>query len=699
MKKQTEEVILSIIKEHGAALTSNSILEKLDFKIGNSRLKKALDSLKHEGKIVTTKKGKIISIENSGRIVAEIISHSKNFSFAKSLYGNEEIFISKSDLKSAMIGDRVIIGRIKNSEKGLSGAVEKIIEKGKHILTGKVMCNLYGFEVACDLFVRYNIPIARGYAAGAKVGDKVKIILTREPKSQRLYAKVIKIYGKSDSAKVCADAVIDSNGIPVEFSKGAIEQSRSMSSTPISEKELASRLDLRNEIIFTIDGEYAKDLDDAISIKRLQGGWELGVHIADVSHYVKMGTELDKEAFTRGTSVYFANKVIPMLPETLSNGACSLNPGEDKLTFSAIVKLDENGGIIDYKFAKSVINSKVRGVYSEINEILSGEPGILINNKYKSVMEYIFLSKELSDILTASAKKRGVLDISSTESEFILDRNGKCIDIKPRVQGESERIIENFMISANSAAALYAKNHNLPFVYRVHEEPNPAKIENLAKLAGALGLKGSKIRPGIKPAELSELLQQAENTSSKKVLSRQILQTMDKARYDSKPLGHFGLSLKDYCHFTSPIRRYPDICVHRILSDAISKKSNSKYNDLVQDYSRESTLCEIRSMKAEREAEKYYMAEFMSQHVGEFYSGVISSATPKGVFIELENSVSGFMDLSYYDRCRFIFDGIANHLDAISGKRLSVGDKIKVKVVSANISSAMIDFAPTEVSF
>lgn len=695
MKKQTEEVILSIIKEHGAALTSNSILEKLDFKIGNSRLKKALDSLKHEGKIVTTKKGRIISIENSGRIVAEIISHSKNFSFAKSLYGNEEIFISKSDLKSAMIGDRVIIGRIKNSEKGLSGAVEKIIEQGKHILTGKVMCNLYGLEVACDLFVRYNIPISRGYAAGAKVGDKVKIILTREPKSQRLYAKVIKIYGKSDSAKVCADAVIDSNGIPVEFSKGAIEQSRSMSSTPISEKELASRLDLRNEIIFTIDGEYAKDLDDAISIKRLQGGWELGVHIADVSHYVKMGTELDKEAFTRGTSVYFANKVIPMLPETLSNGACSLNPGEDKLTFSAIVKLDENGGIIDYKFAKSVINSKVRGVYSEINEILSGEPGILINNKYKSVMEYIFLSKELSDILTASAKKRGVLDISSTESEFILDRNGKCIDIKPRVQGESERIIENFMISANSAAALYAKNHNLPFVYRVHEEPNPAKIENLAKLAGALGLKGSKIRPGIKPAELSELLQQAENTSSKKVLSRQILQTMDKARYDSKPLGHFGLSLKDYCHFTSPIRRYPDICVHRILSDAISKKSNSKYNDLVQDYSRESTLCEIRSMKAEREAEKYYMAEFMSQHVGEFYSGVISSATPKGVFIELENSVSGFMDLSYYDRCRFIFDGIANHVDAISGKRLSVGDKIKVKVVSANISSAMIDFAPT----
>ncbi len=696
MKKQPEEKILSILKKSPCALSQNVILDRLNTKIKKYELKIILDSLKREGKIITTKKGKIMAVENSGRICGQIVSHSKNFSFAKSLYGNEEIFISKNDINSAILGDRVIISKIRNSEKGISGAVEEVIERGNHILTGRIVKGIDGLEVTCDFFIRYNIDIPKKYSFNAKVGDKVKVILERAGKSNKLFAKVMKIYGKSDSAKVCTDAIVDLNDIPSDFSAETVAQAEKIAFATISEKDISYRSDLRNELIFTIDGEDAKDLDDAISVKKLRCGWELGVHIADVSHYIKMNSQIDKDAFVRGTSVYFPDRVIPMLPEAISNGICSLNPGEDKLTFSAVINLDEKGEITDYKFKKTVINSKVRGVYSEINKIICGTKEVPLLEKYSPVMNSIFFAKELSDILTENSKRRGVLDISTTESKFILDETGKCIDVMPRTQGYSERMIENFMITANSAVAMYAGGLNLPFVYRVHENPDPDKLVCLARLAGALGLKGNKIRAGVSPAGLSELLGQAPDDSTKKVLSRQILQTMAKAHYDPKPLGHFGLSLEDYCHFTSPIRRYPDMCVHRILSDAITKKPTDKYKKLTQDFSSKSTMCEIRAMKAERESDKYYMAEFISQHIGQVYNGIISSLNPRGAFVELENSVSGFMDLSHYKNSKFMFDGISKHTDIISGKTLSAGDKIKVRVICARVSSAMIDFAPVQ---
>lgn len=696
MRKHPEEKIFSILRKSPCALSQNAILDKLSTKIKKYELKIILDSLKRQGKIITTKKGRIMAVENSGRICAQIVSHSKNFSFAKSLYGNEEIFISKNDINSAIVGDRVIIGKIRNSERGISGVVEEVIEKGEHILTGRAVQGTEELGVACDLLTRYKIDIPKKYSSNAKVGDKVKVILEREKKNNKLFAKVIKIYGKSDSAKVCTDAIVDSHHIPSDFSAEIIAQAKKIASVPISENDISYRSDLRDELIFTIDGEDAKDLDDAISVKKLGCGWELGVHIADVSHYIKMNSQIDKDAFTRGTSVYFPDRVIPMLPEAISNGVCSLNPGEDKLTFSAVISLDENGEITDYKFKKTVINSKVRGVYSEINKILCGTKELSLLEKYSPVMGSIFFAKKLSDILTENSKKCGVLDISTTESKFILDETRKCIDVMPRTQGDSERIIENFMITANSVVAMHARSLNLPFVYRVHENPDPDKLACLAKLAGFLALKGGKIRAGVSSADLSELLRQSPDASTKKVLSRQILQTMAKAHYDPKPLGHFGLSLKDYCHFTSPIRRYPDVCVHRILGDAINNRPTDKYKKLTQGFSSKSTMCEIRAMKAERESNKYYMAEFMSQHIGQVYNGVISSLNSRGMFIELENSVSGFMDLSHYKNSKFMFDGISKHTDIISGKTLSAGDKIKVRVISANVSSAMIDFAPAQ---
>ncbi len=703
MENQVKNFIWNALKESNAFLTKKDIFNKLKSQFSKNEIEKELLRLKNKGEIVQNKRGKFKLLEDSGKILAKITSQSKSFSFAKSSDGKYEIFISKNDLKSALLGDQVILGNIKKSEKGIKGSVEKILETGNHTFLGNIVCGIKGLEVSCDAAIRYNVPILKGYSIGAKSGDKVKIILSNKSKSGELGAKIIKIFGKADSAKVCADAVIDVNEVPHTFSAEALEQAQKTALLPINKDEIDSRLDLRDELIFTIDGEDSKDLDDAVSIKKLQNGWELGVHIADVSHYIKLNTPLDREAFNRGTSIYFADRVIPMFPESISNGICSLNAKEDKLTFSCIIIMDKNGEIVDFKFVKSVIRSKVRGVYAEINEILKGNANEYIQKKYEEIKQCIFNAKELSDILSKNAKNRGIIDILSIENKFVLDENGKCIEVKIRKQGESEKIIENFMIVANTAAAVHAKNLGLPFVFRVHEPPEPKKITDLAKSANLLGLKANKIREGVKSSDLSELMHQAKESKSERIIARQILQTLAKARYDSKPLGHFGLSLDDYCHFTSPIRRYPDVYIHRILGE-LSKKSqdsvqtfSKKDNKSAENCAKRASLCEIRAMKVEREAEKYYMAEYMSQHLNEIFPGIISGVNSRGVFIELENGVSGFMDVSYYNEYSFEFDGFFSHFDRNKNKRLAVGDKIKVKVVSSNIISGLIDFAPSEV--
>lgn len=697
MKKSIKQQILSIIEDSKASVKPETLIEKLNIQ-NKIIFKSAILELQNEGKILQEKKGRIISTRRSGRASAKITSMSKFFAFAQTEDG-DDIFIASRDLKTAIIGDTVLLHKIYKSNKGLSGVVERILKHGDRLITGKIIKSADGYEIISDNALRYNVPVAGKGTLGALSGDKVQALLCTSPKRKTLYAEVKKIYGKSDSAKVCSNAIIDANGLPYEFNPDTISEAKKVKGE-ITKQEIKLREDFRDEIIFTIDGEDAKDLDDAISIKKVNSGWELGVHIADVSHYVKLNSALEQEAFLRGTSVYFADRVIPMLPEEISNGVCSLNAGTDKLTFSAIVSLDKNGNLISYRFCKSIINSKVRGVYSEINQILGGEHSERLFKKYGAVLESIFLAKELSDILSVKSNKRGIVDIYSGESRFCLDENGMCVNVFPRRQGVSENIIENFMITANQAAGLYAKSSSIPFLYRVHEPPEPEKVRVLARLSSVLGLKSYRIRTGLIPADLSNLLNQAKNTPAYRIISRQVLRTMSKARYDPRPIGHFGLALEDYCHFTSPIRRYPDLCIHRILGELISGKNiddiDNKYSEFAQDSCKQSSTCELRAMKAEREAEKCYMAEFMSQHIGEEYKGIISGAVQKGVFVELENSVSGFLDINYFPECRFMFDGLTCHIDSISRKKLSVGDSICVKVVSTNISSGTIDFAPVK---
>lgn len=695
MNENIKNEILQIINSTTSSLAPDFIFQKISENDLNSFIN-SIKELKNEGKIIITKKKKIASAKNCGLIAAKIISQSKGFAFAKTLENSKDIFIFSEKLKFAMVNDIVMLTNIKNSLKGPIGEVERIVTKGEHLITGTIQRSRTGCEIIPDANFRYNIPVDKGYTLGARNNDKVQAILSSTPRRPQPKARVLKIYGKATSAQVCADAIIDSNKIPTFFPENVINEAKRVSSKPITQDDINNRIDLRNEIIFTIDGKDAKDLDDAISIQKIENGWKLGVHIADVSHYVKFNTPLDREALSRGTSVYFADRVIPMLPTELSNGVCSLNANEDKLTFSCIMNIDNKGNLISYEFKKSIINSKVRGIYSEINSIINKTASKSIMSKYNIILNSIKEGINLSNLLIKKSNQRGTVDLESSESKFELDKNGVCINISKREQGQSEKMIEQFMIMANQAAAIYARNSIVPFVYRVHESPDPEKLKILSDLCNALGINSRRIREGVKTSDFANLLNQAKESSTKKILSHQILRTMSKAKYSTNPIGHFGLSLKDYCHFTSPIRRYPDTAIHRILSDLVKGKNINKITKLYSDYvilaSTASTDCEIRAMKTERDTEKCYMAEYMSSHIGDIYDGIVSGVVPKGFFVELENNVEGFVSLNDYPECKFIFDGIISHKDELSNKKISIGDKIKVEVISSYIPTGTIDF-------
>lgn len=695
MNENIKNEILQIINSTTSSLAPDFIFQKISENDLNSFIN-SIKELKNEGKIIITKKKKIASAKNCGLIAAKIISQSKGFAFAKTLENSKDIFIFSEKLKFAMVNDIVMLTNIKNSLKGPIGEVERIVTKGEHLITGTIQRSRTGCEIIPDANFRYNIPVDKGYTLGARNNDKVQAILSSTPRRPQPKARVLKIYGKATSAQVCADAIIDSNKISTFFPENVINEAKRVSSKPITQDDINNRIDLRNEIIFTIDGKDAKDLDDAISIQKIENGWKLGVHIADVSHYVKFNTPLDREALSRGTSVYFADRVIPMLPTELSNGVCSLNANEDKLTFSCIMNIDNKGNLISYEFKKSIINSKVRGVYSEINSIINKTASKSIMSKYNIILDSIKEGINLSNLLIKKSNQRGTVDLESSESKFELDKNGVCINISKREQGQSEKMIEQFMIMANQAAAIYARNSIVPFVYRVHESPDPEKLKILSDLCNALGINSRRIREGVKTSDFANLLNQAKESSTKKILSHQILRTMSKAKYSTNPIGHFGLSLKDYCHFTSPIRRYPDTAIHRILSDLVKGKNINKITKLYSDYvilaSTASTDCEIRAMKTERDTEKCYMAEYMSSHIGDIYDGIVSGVVPKGFFVELENNVEGFVSLNDYPECKFVFDGIISHKDELSNKKISIGDKIKVEVISSYIPTGTIDF-------
>lgn len=657
----------------------------------------ALRSLKDRRMILLDREHNAKLIPVGEDVEATLISLSKNFGFARPDSGGDDIFIHGSALQGALVGDRIIVGDIRKDDRGPSGRVRRIVEHKPAQTTGTVSITDEGIEFIPDNAIRYNLRMRERDLNGAKNGDKVMASLEQDYRGDWAYASVKKVFGSGRTARVCADAIVEQYGIPHVFPQEVLDEAERVGNEPISDEEYAKRLDLRGEPIFTIDSKDAKDLDDAISVKRTDFGYTLGVHIADVSHYVKEGSAIDEEAINRGTSVYFADRVIPMLPEVLSNGACSLNAGTDKLAFSALIELDKEGHITKYDFKKTIINSKVRGVYSEVNEILDGTASEEILNKYAPVMESLMLAKELADILKANSAARGTMELDSGESKFILDENGICIDIMPRISGEAEQLIEQMMVTANIAAAKFSLDHKLPFLYRVHGTPDPKRVEELVTLLQLVGVPCKEIvKPNPETQDFAAILDRVRGLPCETLVSQRLLRTMEKARYSTEETGHFGLALSDYSHYTSPIRRYPDTSIHRVLSAFVegmpAEEVRRRYAQFCETSATESSRNEIRALIAERDAEDCYMAEYMSQHIGEHFEGTVSGVTMRGVFVRLENSVEGFVSLDAFEGEDFVYDGLITQR---SPKReLTIGTPLPIIVASAYVATGKVDFVP-----
>lgn len=657
----------------------------------------ALRSLKDRRMILLDREHNAKLIPVGEDVEATLVSLSKNFGFARPDGGGDDIFIHGSALQGALVGDKIIVGDIRKDDRGPSGRVRRIVEHKPAQTTGTVSITDEGIEFIPDNAIRYNLRMRERDLNGAKNGDKVMASLEQDYRGDWAYASVKKVFGSGRTARVCADAIVEQYGIPHVFPQEVLDEAERVGNEPISDEEYAKRLDLRGEPIFTIDSKDAKDLDDAISVKRTDSGYTLGVHIADVSHYVKEGSAIDEEAINRGTSVYFADRVIPMLPEVLSNGACSLNAGTDKLAFSALIELDKEGHITKYDFKKTIINSKVRGVYSEVNEILDGTASEEILNKYAPVMESLMLAKELADILKANSAARGTMELDSGESKFILDENGICIDIMPRVSGEAEQLIEQMMVTANIAAAKFSLDHKLPFLYRVHGTPDPKRVEELVTLLQLVGVPCKEIvKPNPETQDFAAILDRVRGLPCETLVSQRLLRTMEKARYSTEETGHFGLALSDYSHYTSPIRRYPDTSIHRVLSAFVegmpAEEVRRRYAQFCETSATESSRNEIRALIAERDAEDCYMAEYMSQHIGEHFEGTVSGVTMRGVFVRLENSVEGFVSLDAFEGEDFVYDGLITQR---SPKReLTIGTPLPIIVASAYVATGKVDFVP-----
>ncbi|MDR0197634.1 MAG: VacB/RNase II family 3'-5' exoribonuclease [Oscillospiraceae bacterium] len=622
----------------------------------------------------------------------EIIRVLRTHGFVRDVSTNEEYFVSGRDLGGGIPGDTAIFtvtAPARDSESMKEARLLRVITESGNTLTGTVVDGEYGgLYLKSDSFgSRRPLEISKR-SVSAKAGDKVRFTIKRRGSSHDGHvADISAVYGSSSSARVCANAYLEEKGITVGFPDDVLREAEYVCE---NEPRSPERLDLRHIPVFTIDGEDTKDIDDAVSIRRVPGGYGLGVHIADVSHFVAFKSALDKEAFKRGTSVYIADMVVPMLPKRLSNGICSLNPRCDRAAFSCLMLVGENGELKSFEFKKTIIRSRVQGVYGEVNALLKGEADEAVIKKYAETAGQIPVMAELADILKKNRAEAGSPALCVAESKIICGENGECLDIKRRENGVSEGIIEEFMLLANNAAARLAMKEKLPFVYRVHEPPAAEKTARLSETLNALGISADNLKPTA--PSLSAVIEAARGSDKFDVVNMAVLRAMAKARYDVKPLGHFGLVMREYTHFTSPIRRYPDLSVHRILSSFISgeKELKKKYGRFTEEAAAASSETELRAVAAERDCRRFYAAEYMSPRVGEEFDGIISGVTENSVFVMLPNTVEGRVALPYNGGYRLIGDiAVANDF---TGDRFVTGDRIRVRCAGCGVPTGTVDF-------
>ena len=660
-----------------------------------------LDELVESGYLILTKKGKYTSPNQMGLFVGKLVSHKKGFGFVESDEEyTQDLFIPADSLNGAMHNDRVIaeITTPATDEKRAEGRIIKVVERAITDVVGTFQeSKNFGFVLPDNKKFNKDIFIPKKFFNGARGNDKVVCRITQWPTEDRKpEGKIIEILGQKGDRYVEIASVIREHGLPEEFPKKVLDEAEKVA-IEIPQEEIDRRLDIRDMNIFTIDGEDAKDLDDAVSIEVLDNGnYKLGVHIADVTHYVKEKSKLDKEALKRATSVYLVDKVIPMLPKTLSNGVCSLNPFEDKLTLSVFMEIDHKGEVVKHDIKETIINSKARMTYTEVSDILEKDDEKL-KKTFAKVADDFFTAEKLARILMKRREKRGAIDFDFPEAKIILNNDGDVVDIVQYERRISNRIIEEFMLITNETVAEHFFWLNMPFVYRVHETPAHEKIETLNKFISTFGYVIKGDLESVHPKALQGIIEQIHGKTEEKAISTIMLRSLKQARYSPECVGHFGLAAQYYSHFTSPIRRYPDLQIHRIIKEFLNGKISQKRQDQlaqIVDYaSTQSSEREREAELAERDVKDIYKARYMEDRVGEEFVGIVSSVTSFGMFIELDNTVEGLVRLADMNDDYYIFDeNTFTILGERTKKMYRIGDVVKIRVEKVNVDFKEIDF-------
>jgi len=693
-----KDKILEILKKYNRALSFEEIDSVLNIKTveETEELINALRELEEDVEIYHSNKDKYMLFEHSNLRKGIMRTNKKGFGFVDVSNQEEDVFVGIDNMNGAINGDKVLVEILSNKPDGrIEGRIVRVVKRELSTVVGEIYFKKgRGYIIPDDDKLKMNIEIPKGKNKGSVDGHKVVVKITSQISNNKFKGEVIRILGHKNDIGVDILSVVCKYNIKDTFDEETIKQLDSIPEE-VYPSDKVGRRDLTDEVIFTIDGDDTKDIDDAISIKKLENGhYKLGVHIADVSYYVKEGSPLDKEAMERGTSVYLVDRVIPMLPHKLSNGICSLNPEVERLAISCVMEIDENGKTVDYEIFPSVIKSRIQMTYKKVNKVLEEDT---VPDGYEPYADKLRLMLELSKIIRKAKENRGFIDFDVDEAKILVDENCHPTDIVLRERGSGEKLIEDFMICANECVATHIFYMDLPFIYRVHEYPKEDKIRTYLSFLQTLGYTYKGNIKDVSPKTIQGLIKFLSDKKEFKILSSLLLRNMQKAIYLPQNLGHYGLASKCYTHFTSPIRRYPDTTVHRLLrtylfNNDMSRSTIEHWQEKLIYIADNSSVKERESVECEREVEDMKMAEYMEDHIGEEYEGIISSVNNFGMFIQLDNLIEGLVhvnDLGDY----FVFDEATQTLTGDRTKvRYRLGDRVLVKVKAASKDKKTIDF-------
>lgn len=684
-------------------LNFSEIVEALDLQEQEDELRSLLQEMESNGQVIKTKNKRYGTPDRMNLIRGKVQGNAKGFAFVIADKSDlKDIYIHSSDMNGAMDGDVVLV-RIfnkKKQERRPEGEITRIVKRGRSQVVGvfRAINEHLGFVVPDDKRLPADIFIPAEHRMDAVNGQKVVVKLSHFPSDRNIAeGEIIEVIGNKDDPGVDIVSIIRKHGLPEQFPP-EVEAEAELINETISEDDLFGRRDLRERVMVTIDGEDAKDLDDAVSVEKLKNGnILLGVHIADVGYYVTEGSALDREAYERGCSVYLVDRVIPMLPRRLSNGICSLNPQVDRLAMTCDMEMDRRGELVSYDIYPSVICTNERMTYSNVQKIIEEQDAELIE-RYKPLIPHFQLMAELAERLRAKRIRRGAVDFNFTEAKIKVDENGKPVDIVKRPRSVAERLIEEFMLAANETVAEHYNRLEVPFVYRIHENPDAEKLQSFYQFVTTFGYRMKGKADKVKPRALQDLLAKISGRPEEKVISTVMLRSMKQAKYSTENAGHFGLAANFYSHFTSPIRRYPDLLIHRVMREiyndgALSPERIEQLQLFLSDASEQSSVRERIAVDAERETDNLKQAEYMTEHIGEEYEGTISGVTSFGIFVELDNTIEGLIHVSFLNDDYYRYEEKYYCLiGERTGRVLRIGDKVKIKVSGVNMEERKIDF-------